>query len=570
MVQIASDFGTNDPDNPNLRHIRLTPASAIKPRRVRWLWKDRIAYGTLSLLAGREGLGKSTLGYKLAADVTRGTLEGEDHGNPRAVLVCASEDSWEHTIVPRLIAAQANLDMVYRVEMVRTFDELRMTLSLPRDFSETRAAAEETGAGLMILDPLMSVIDSRLDTHRDREVREALEPLAGLADEARMAIVGLIHHNKSGSTDALQLVMGSKAFSAVARSVHTCIPDPDDETQTRKLFATSKNNLGRLDLPVLGFTITSHAVETDDDGTAWTGRLQWTGEVEGSMHEIMTRTADPERGATAEAAQWLSDYLTSVGGEAAKVDVEKAGRVAGHAPRTLQRARERLRLEVTSYGFPRRTHWVIPGSQVDHSDHTEQTHPAPALVPDPDGLDEVYGAPSEAPETDADQALEGLDIGTTGPASGASAVVPLTPPGDSRAKSRQPVAPLGTTGPDLQKREEDPNSLARARTRGDTHLAQLEDLAQQHPPVVPVVPVVPGATRPRATPDHEPYAAVAGVDPTLHGDPWTPAFPGQRPPFQPGNRHGIAPDSDQPAPLCPDCGWPIDTTQHATHCEEHP
>lgn len=492
----------------SVRHLKLTPASAIKPRRVRWLWNERIAYGTLALLAGREGLGKSTLGYWMAAAVTRGTLEGEDHGNPRAVLVCATEDSWEHTIVPRLIAADANLDIVYRVEMAYAFDDMRVAMTLPRDFAAARAAAEDTGAGLMILDPLMSVIDAKLDTHRDREVRQALEPLAGLADDARMAIVGLIHHNKSGSTDALQLVMGSKAFSAVARSVHTCIPDPDDDDQVRKLFATSKNNLGRLDLPVLGFTITSHAVETEDDGTAWTGRLHWTGEVDGSMHEIMTRTADPERGATAEAAQWLEDYLTQHGGELPKVDIEKAGRVAGHAPRTLQRARERLRLTVSSYGFPRRTHWAIPGSQVAEErpqDVSEPLHPAP--------------------EVGATGGLSGAD-----PSHASYRDDPL--PIDSRAKSRQDVAPLGTTGSDLQKHESEQVESSRARTRGESDLAQLDGMAQQGTPVVPAVPVVPS-----------PHARARAPR--------------------------LVPDTDQIAPLCGDCGWPVDTAQHAATCEGH-
>jgi hypothetical protein len=533
-VKIADDFPVDQPPpeppigsepqpNPEIRHLKLTPASAIKPRRVRWLWKDRIAYGTLSLLAGREGLGKSTLGYKLAADVTKGTLEGEDYGNPRAVLVCATEDSWEHTIVPRLIAAQADLDIVYRVEMAYAFDDMRVALTLPRDFAAARAAAEDTSAGLMILDPLMSVIDAKLDTHRDREVRQALEPLAGLADDARMAILGLIHHNKSGSTDALQLVMGSKAFSAVARSVHTCIPDPDDEDQVRKLFATSKNNLGRLDLPVLGFTITSHAVETEDDGTAWTGRLHWTGEVEGSMHELMTRSADPERGAAAEAAQWLEDYLTQHGGELPKVDIEKAGRAAGHAPRTLQRARERLRLTVSSYGFPRRTHWAIAGTQPDPEAARDVTEP---LHPRPD-----------------DQA----EVGTTADPSGADRSranytdQPL--PLDSRAKSRQDMAPLGTTGSDLQKQETDPPPAPpRAHIGGDTHLAQLDGMAQQQPPVVPSSPVVPSPPRrARARDDSETASTRAPV-----------------------------PDTDQPAPLCDDCGWALDTNQHATTCEEQP
>src|SRR3954467_8601890 len=86
------------------RRLKLTPVSTIPIRPVRWLWAGRLPLGALSLLGGREGTGKSTVAYSLAAAVTRGQLDGRHHGQPRSVLVAATEDSWEHTIVPRLLA----------------------------------------------------------------------------------------------------------------------------------------------------------------------------------------------------------------------------------------------------------------------------------------------------------------------------------------------------------------------------------------------------------------------------------------------------------------------------------
>jgi len=269
-----------------VRKLVLTSAAEIKPRPVFWLWAGRLALGTLSLLAGREGLGKSTLGYWMAARVTRGELPGEYFGTPKGVLVCATEDSWEHTIVPRLMASDADLSRVYRVEVVNALD-VHVGLSLPRDLIAMEQASRDVDAALLLLDPLMSRLGD-LDTHRDAEVRQALEPLAAIADRRHMAILGLIHHNKSGSSDPLQLVMGSKAFTAVARSVHTVVADPDDDTDTRRLFGTPKNNLGRADLPTLSFTIQSHAIATDE-GAAWTGQLEWGNEQSSSIGEAMRR-----------------------------------------------------------------------------------------------------------------------------------------------------------------------------------------------------------------------------------------------------------------------------------------
>jgi AAA domain len=70
--------------NGDHRRIVLTPASDIKPHRVEWPWDGRIAIGTLALLAGREGLGKSILAYTLAAWVTRGMLPGEHFETPKS------------------------------------------------------------------------------------------------------------------------------------------------------------------------------------------------------------------------------------------------------------------------------------------------------------------------------------------------------------------------------------------------------------------------------------------------------------------------------------------------------
>lgn len=350
------------------RRLELTPASVIKPRPVRWQWEGRIAIGTLALLAGREGIGKSTLAYWLAAQITRGQLPGESVGQPRGVLIAATEDSWEHTIVPRLIAARADLDKVFRVA-VRSANEVYAGMNLIKDLNLLEEAAVQVGAGLLLLDPLMSRLGDQ-DTHKDSEVRIALEPLVDVADRTGMAVLGLMHHNKSGSTDPLQLVMGSKAFTAVARSVHTVVADPDDESEERKLFGTPKNNLGRTDLSTLSFTIVSTPVETDE-GTAWTGRLVWGAEVSESISAVMERSGaeNTDRTALKEAADWLHDFL-SINGVVGSARVKDEGRKAGHSESALKRARHRIKAETRSEGFPRTTFWFLPdedGSPLVHT-----------------------------------------------------------------------------------------------------------------------------------------------------------------------------------------------------------
>lgn len=395
--------GEADGAPPGVRSLHLTAASRIRVRPVHWLWQNRVPLGALSLIAGREGIGKSTAAYDRAAKVTKGTLEGRYQGQPAAVLVAATEDSWEHTIVPRLMGAGADLDRVYRVE-VTTSDGLPTGLILPKDLKAVERAAAQVGAAMILLDPLMSRLDEGLDTHKDADVRRALEPLVALADRSGCAVVGLIHVNKGRSGDPLTLVMGSRAFSAVARAVLFIMCDPDDENT--RLLGQAKNNLGRTDLPTLTFTISTQHVAETDDGPVTTGVLRWTGTTDRSVTDALREGADGDmdtRSARQEAAGWLGDYLAQQGGSAPSKDVKAAGRAAGHSESALKRAASAMRVHSTAHGFPRTTWWSLPdvtpavGSPPGESELTELTEPT-GPTGTPVGPVGSVSAPSRAPE----------------------------------------------------------------------------------------------------------------------------------------------------------------------------
>lgn len=342
-----------------VRHVSLTRASDIAPRPVKWLAEERIPLGALTLLAGREGIGKTTATAGWIADITRGRMRGAYFGEPHSVIIAATEDSWAQVIVPRLMAADADLDRVFRVNVV-TSGGSDGFLSLPDDIQALEEAIGEVGAVAVVLDPLLSRLDASLDSHKDAEVRVALEPLVALADRTRAAFLGLIHLNKSSTADPLTQIMGSRAFAAVARAVIMFARDPDDERTI--LVGVAKSNLGRSDLPTLRMQVESRHVVDTDEGPVWSSRAVWLGESTTSIREAMADigVGSASRTATADAAAWLSDYLESAGGTAASAVAKRAGHAAGHSESALQRARERLRITTTSKGFPRQTHWSLP------------------------------------------------------------------------------------------------------------------------------------------------------------------------------------------------------------------
>lgn len=312
------------------RKLKLTWANTIEQKPVHWMWDGRIALGTLALLAGREGIGKSTLAYTIVADITKGMLPGAHYGKPRTVIIVATEDDWSFTIVPRLTAAKADLTKVARVEPT---DPDEYGVSLPRDIEELSIIAKEYGTALILLDPLMSRVDAKLDTHKDSEVRQALEPLVKMAGESGAAVLGLLHVNKSGATDPLSTLMGSRAFSAVARAVLYVVEDA--ENREIKVMGQPKNNLGRSDLPDLSYSL--HQVVTGE----WEGEeitsvaLKWEGEKPAGHIRTMLNTKSQTKTKAEQVEEWLENKLQD--GPVPSQTIKDEGKELGFSEATIKR-----------------------------------------------------------------------------------------------------------------------------------------------------------------------------------------------------------------------------------------
>ena len=343
------------------RRLVLTRASDIEPRAVLWGWEGRVPAGHVVLVPGREGIGKSLFLIDLSAKITRGTLEGCYHGEPRGVLYCTTEDSWHETIVPRLIAAGADLTRVYRVEVemteASTGTPVRVELTMPRDVAAVAAEVKRLGVAMIALDPLMSVIDSRVDTHNDRELRTVLEPLGRLAAETGAMIMGLAHFNKGAGSDPLNLVTGSRAFTAFVRAVIAIARD--DKAEDRHcVISQEKNNLGRLDLPSLTYVIEPYTVSTPAGADAQTARIRYTGESERSVRDILADTeTTADRTERAECVAWLRGKLAA--GPLPSADIEAEGKELGYSESTIKRARKQLGVRATKTGRGQRRGWLL-------------------------------------------------------------------------------------------------------------------------------------------------------------------------------------------------------------------
>lgn len=353
------------------RTVSLTSAANVRTRAAHWAWEPRpglplIPIGELTLVQGFEGTGKSVLLIALAAAITRGTLPGELSGTPRAIIIVATEDSHEHTIVPRLRAAGADLRLVY-FPNVTDAKGIADFLTLPADVGVLEDQMRSTNAALVILDPLDSRL-GKLDTHKDAEVRRALEPLVGLANSTDAAIVGVMHYNKMNAGDRRNRTMGSRAFSAVARAILDVTVDPADPGT--RLVILSKANLGPTGLPALRFQLEADQVGVDDDGTPIiAARIVWDGEDTRSVEALLAlKTSSSDvRSILDDATDWMRGALQD-GVEHPSKEIKQMGEQAGYSSASITRARERLAVHVRAAGMPRETFWTLPLSDIKEDD----------------------------------------------------------------------------------------------------------------------------------------------------------------------------------------------------------
>jgi putative DNA primase/helicase len=155
-------------------------AADITPEKIEWIWPGRIARGKHTCLAGEPGTGKSQLLISIMAAVTTGGVWpcGEGQAPLGNVIVLSAEDSAADTIVPRLIAAGADLSRVNIVSSVMNADRSRRSLNLQQDLELLEQKITEISDVVLVgVDPVSSYL-GKTDSHKNSEVRGVLEPLS--------------------------------------------------------------------------------------------------------------------------------------------------------------------------------------------------------------------------------------------------------------------------------------------------------------------------------------------------------------------------------------------------------
>jgi hypothetical protein len=310
----------------------------LQPRPVKWLWQDRLACGTLAMISGVPGSGKTWIALAIAAALGRGrdpfTCEQLE---PCTVLYASMEHNSSEIILPRFAGLQGDPKRFAVLRGVRSPASASLNL---RDTSVIEDALQRTHARLVILDSLDSY--SGLDLHQPTETLALFEKLARVAERHHCCILFIRHLSKRGP--GRPALRGPTEISATLRTEFLAGASPDAPSQPALLQI--KSNLGPL-APALSYTI-------DDAGSFyWTGLSSLT--REDMLADRPTGAGLPQRKF---AGEWLREYLQN--GSQTQGTIEIAAEREGVCIRTLRRAKFDLGVRSAKDGIKGVWYWSLP------------------------------------------------------------------------------------------------------------------------------------------------------------------------------------------------------------------
>jgi hypothetical protein len=317
--------GKGCPESGRASVLEVRCLNGVKPEPVEYLVDGYIPLAKVCLFAGCGGMGKSIATLDLAAAVSTARPAfglAYPAPPPGEALLCFAEDDAGDTVVPRLLAAGADLSRVHEVQGLRGPDGKLLPFSLNHVDLLAAELGRRPDVRLVVIDPA-GVFAGRtgIDTHKEAPVQAMLAGLRDLAVARRVAVVLVAHVNKSEEQKARNRVSGSAAFVNSARAAFLFTEDAEDPGG-RRLVLPIKFNCGR-EPP--GLVYGSRGLSDEERAKVLPAlahldegrrqqllgqlvRLDWQGQTNETADEVLARKRGGEKDAD-RAAEWLGDFL---------------------------------------------------------------------------------------------------------------------------------------------------------------------------------------------------------------------------------------------------------------------
>jgi hypothetical protein len=316
-------------------------ASSIATEPIEWLWREHLPKGMICVVAGKPDQGKGLFSAHVAAEVSQAGGK---------ILYSAEEDDPRRITVPRLEAAQANLDNV-----------LLWNFYLPTQLAEMTQMIIDENIDLVVIDPLASHLSEGVSRHSDN-IRRVTNPLREIADATGVTFL-IVEHSLKRATKymhPLGLIGGTgSGLPAAARAAYLFGSDP--ENPDRKLLCPVKLNVSEkpksLEFQIdLDETIDNAAPFLLPQGESSLDATVFLSEGEGGTSDEDPIAAGPR----AEAAEWIAFLLHDQGGTMLARDVLRDARIAGLATNTVKRAALDMGIEKNPPKGGKNCTWTLP------------------------------------------------------------------------------------------------------------------------------------------------------------------------------------------------------------------
>lgn len=156
-------------------------------RTVKWLWYPYIAYGSITLLQGEQGSGKTSMMLDLAAEMSKGGMPPtfEEYEGPVSVLLQSADDSPGY-LKSRLTANGASYDKVYRI----TGEDISI------NSSRLIQAIRERRPRLVVFDPVEAfLMDNYSGPTGVHQLKKDIRNLSYIAMAYNCAIILTTYHD---------------------------------------------------------------------------------------------------------------------------------------------------------------------------------------------------------------------------------------------------------------------------------------------------------------------------------------------------------------------------------------
>jgi hypothetical protein len=320
-----------------------TRLSRVTPRPTKWLWRNWLPVGEIVVAEGMGGVSKSTIAIDWMARLTTGRPmpDGARPREPIEILYLTEEDDPDTVVLPRLIAAGGDADMVHY---------WTDPFVLPGDKPAlANYVTANPAIRLVFIDPLYSHVDTtKVKSQDDAIMRQlVMAPLKDIATSINGAVLVARHFNKSTGQELSQRGSGSYGgISGRARVVMAVIKDPDDLEGGGRLIGITKQNLGLQPKP-LRFRVMSEILDLPGFSAEDTlPSIEWRGNYPDSLEIAEYRLRRAQQDAAKKSHDDLDELVTEMIADSpmpAKM-VEQAVLDAGFTKSALRTARKRLGL----------------------------------------------------------------------------------------------------------------------------------------------------------------------------------------------------------------------------------